>query len=337
MRTSTAKKRILTGDTPTGKLHLGHYVGTLENRVALQDEYDTFIINADMHAFAYPKYVGEPDFVARAVVDVAIGNLAVGLDPHKTTMFVESGIPELYELATIFSMLITHNRALRNPTIKDEIKMKDMGDDYSLGFIFFPTLQVADIIGVKADLVPVGIDQKPHVEQAFEVAEKFNTKYGQTFPMPAVKIGRVGKLVGTDGNPKMGKSLGNTIYLHESEADLKQKVMSMYTDPARIHATDPGTVEGNPVFIYHDVFNPNTAEVQDLKSRYTAGKVGDIEVKEKLFVVLNEFLSPIREKYTYYEQHEDEVKQILRAGTQKTRAIVQEVLAEVKEKMRFLS
>ncbi|MFC1722450.1 tryptophan--tRNA ligase, partial [Patescibacteria group bacterium] len=275
---NTNKKRILTGDNPTGDLHVGHFVGSLKNRVELQEEYETFIIIADMHAFAYPTYVENPATVRESVRKVLLGNLAAGLNPDKVTFFVESGIPEIYELSTILSMLVSHNRALRNPTLKEEIKDKNLGDSYSLGFVNFPLLQVADILCVKAHLVPVGEDQVPHVELTRETARKFNSLYGEVFPEPKAKVGEVKRLVGLDGNAKMTKSLGNTIYLNENEKDLKTKVMSMYTDPNRIHATDPGKVEGNPVFVYHDTFNRNKEEVEDLKKRYREGKVGDIEV-----------------------------------------------------------
>ena len=254
LRTGTytlMKKRILTGDNPTGKLHLGHYVGSLENRVKLQSDYETFIILADMHAFAYPKYVGNPQIVSDSILEVLMDNLAVGLDPKKVTFFVESGISEIYELGIIFSMLVTHNRALRNPTIKDEIREKSMGDNYSLGFINFPILQAADILCVQADLVPVGEDQLPHLEQTNEIVRRFNQLYGETLKEIEGMVGRVRRLVGTDGNTKMTKSLDNCIYLGDSEVDLKRKVMSMYTDPNRLHSTDPGKVEGNPVFVYH--------------------------------------------------------------------------------------
>lgn len=329
------KKRILTGDNPTGELHVGHYVGSLQNRVKLQDEYETFIITADMHAFSYPKYVDNPKEVSESVRKVLLGNLAAGLDPEKTTFFVESGIPELYELATIFSMLVTHNRALRNPTLKEEIKEKNMGDSFSLGFVNFPILQVADILCVKAHLVPVGEDQLPHIELTREVARKFNSTYGETFPEPEGKVGKVDRLVGLDGNYKMTKSLDNTINLNEPEEELKRKIMGMYTDPKRVHATDPGTVEGNPVFIYHDAFNPNKEEVGDLKERYTKGEVGDVEVKEKLYKAMSEFLKPIRERYQEYEKDMSKVEEILKTGTEKTRKIVQQTLQETKEKMSF--
>lgn len=329
------KKRILTGDNATGRLHVGHYVGSLANRVKLQDDYETFIIIADMHAFAYPKYVDRPKVVSTSVLDVAIDNLAAGLDPEKSTIFAESTIPEIYELATIFSMLITHNRVLRNPTLKQEILDKDLGDNYSMGFINFPILQVADILGVKAHLVPVGEDQLPHIELTREAARKFNSTYGQVFPEPEGLVGEVKRLVGLDGNAKMSKSLNNTIFLGETKEELKQKIMSMYTDPNRIHPTDPGTVEGNPVFDYHDAFNTNNDEVNDLKERYRTGKVGDIEVKERLFYALDKFLEPIRERRHYYETHIDEVKDILRQGTRKTSEEVKKTLIEVKDKMKL--
>ncbi len=332
---SINKKRILTGDNASGQLHLGHYVGSLENRVKLQDEYQTFILIADMHTFAYPKYVGDPQAVADSIIQVAIDNLSIGLDPKKSRIFAESTVPEIYELAIIFSMLVAYNRNLRNPTIKEEIRDKNMGDSYSLGFINFPILQVADILSVKADAVPVGEDQLPHLELTNEVARKFNSTYGEVFSEIKPIIGRVKRLVGIDGGVKMTKSLGNTIYLGETESSLKEKVMRMYTDPKRVHPTDPGTVEGNPVFVYHDSFNPDKAEVEDLKNRYRQGKVGDIEVKEKLFAALNNFLAPVREKRRYYESHLNEVNDVLKEGTKAVVEEARETLAEVREKMKL--
>ncbi len=322
-------KTILTGDNTTGRLHLGHYVGSHENRVKLQDEYKTFIILADIHSFAYPKYLSDPQTVSDSVLAVLADNLAVGLDPKKATFFQESAVPAIFELATIFSMLVTHSRALRNPTIKDEIRDKNLGDNFSLGFAFFPILQAADILCVNADLVPVGEDQLAHIEQTNEVVRKFNLLYGKTFKEVQGLVGRVKRLIGTDGNAKMTKSLNNAIFLSDGEEELKTKVMSMYTDPKRLHATDPGTVEGNPVFIYHDAFNPNKAEVDDLKERYHAGKVGDVEVKQKLFLALNTFLTPIREKRRYYELRMDEVLEILHSGNQAVRQEAQVTLDKV--------
>jgi len=314
---------------------LGHYVGSLENRVKLQNDYETFIILADMHAFAYPKYVGNPQIVSDSILEVLMDNLAVGLDPKKVTFFVESGISEIYELGIIFSMLVTHNRALRNPTIKDEIREKSMGDNYSLGFINFPILQAADILCVQADLVPVGEDQLPHLEQTNEIVRRFNQLYGETLKEIEGMVGRVRRLVGTDGNTKMTKSLDNCIYLGDSEVDLKRKVMSMYTDPNRLHSTDPGKVEGNPVFVYHENFNFNKDEVEDLEKRYAKGQVGDVEVKEKLFKALNEFLTPVREKRVYYENHKDEVKDILALGVKKTGEEAVKTLEVIKQRMKL--
>jgi tryptophanyl-tRNA synthetase len=328
-------KRILTGDNTTGKLHLGHYVGSLENRVSLQNDYETFIILADMHALAYPKYLGHADIVSDSVLQVAMDNLAVGLDPNNVTFFTESSVPEIYELATILSMFVSHNRVLRNPTLKEEIRDKNLGDNYSLGFVNFPVLQAADILCVKADLVPVGEDQLPHIELTNEIVQRFNNLYDGELRAVEGLVGKVRRLVGTDGNAKMTKSLDNCIYLSDSEEDLKRKVMSMFTDPKRIHPTDPGTVEGNPVFIYHDAFNPDKEEVADLKERYSRGTVGDVEVKEKLFQALNVFLAPIREKRSFYENNAQEVKEILRTGSDKVRGEAKAVLDEVKEKMKL--
>lgn len=328
-------KRILTGDNTTGRLHLGHFVGSLENRVRLQDEYQTYVIMADLHALAYPKYVTDVQTVSDSIIDVMLDNLAVGIDPQKVVYFQDSAVPEISELALIFTMLVSHSRALRNPTIKDEIRDKNLGDNYSLGFINFPILMAADILSVKADLVPVGEDQMPHLEQTNELVRKFNSLYGETFKEVEGKVGRVKRLVGTDGNSKMTKSLNNAIYLSDNEEVLKAKVMSMYTDPKRLHPTDPGTVEGNPVFIYHDAFNPNKEEVGDLKDRYRQGKVGDVEVKQRLFTALNSFLDPIREKRRHYEQHTDEVINFLKSGNDVVQKEAAGTLAHVLEALKL--
>lgn len=330
------QKRILTGDNATGKLHLGHYVGSLENRLRLQNEYDTFIICADLHAFAYPKYVENPSIVAQSVLDVTTDNLSAGLDPNKVKFFTESSIPEIYELSAILSMIVSHARVMRNPTLKEEIKVKNMGENYSLGFVNFPIFQVADILCVNADLVPVGEDQVPHLELTREIARKFNSTYGDVFTEPEPLVGRIKRLVGIDGGAKMTKSLDNAIYLSESKESLQKKVKSMYTDPNRLKPTDPGKVEGNPVFSYHDLFNPNADEIADLKARYTVGKVGDVEVKEKLFIALDAFLEPMRERRVQYEKNPSLVYEILAQGIKITRAEAQKTLAEVKEKLKLL-
>jgi tryptophanyl-tRNA synthetase len=322
------KKRILTGDTPTGKLHLGHYVGTLENRVKLQETYDTYIILANIHAYA--NYYDQSKKINEDVYNVFLDNLAVGIDPNKATVFLESGIPELYELYGFFLTMVKQSRLERNPSVKDEIKYKHL--DPSTAFVCYPILQAADILGFNADLVPVGEDQLPVIEQTREIARDFNKTFGETFVEPEGMVGRVARLVGTDGTMKMSKSGGNAILLSDDEETLKKKVMSTYTDPTRIHPTDPGKVEGNPVFMYHDAFNPNKEEVEDLKKRYVTGKVGDVEVKQKLFVALNTFLAPIREKRKYYEDRPQEAKEILVEGTKKARKVVVEVVERVREK-----
>jgi tryptophanyl-tRNA synthetase len=330
------KKRILTGDTPTGRLHLGHYVGTLENRVKLQNEYDMYILFADTHALT--TLSTSPEVIGEYTRQVLLDNLSVGLDPKKVTFFIESGIPEIYELAAIFSMYVSHNRALRNPTIKDEIKLKNLGDQYSLGFINYPIYQAADILCVKGEFVPVGKDQEAHLEQAREIARIINKlTNSEIFPQPQAIIGRVGKLVGTDGNSKMSKSLNNTIYLSDSKEEVERKVMTMYTDPNRIRSTDSGKIEGNPVFSYLDVFEKETdiEQTEIYKVKYKKGQVGDVEVKRYLSRVLNDFLEPIREKRAEYENRPDLVKSILEEGTLRTKEETIKTLKEVLEKMKF--
>jgi len=325
------KKRILTGDTPTGKLHIGHYGGTLENRVKLQHEYETYIILANVHAYA--NYFDKSEKINEDVYNVFLDNLAVGIDPKVSTIFLESGIPELYELYSFFLTMVKHSRVIRNPSVKEEIKYKKL--DPSVGFVVYPILQAADILGFNADLVPVGEDQLPMIEQAREIARDFNKAYGETFVLPEGKVGRVARLIGTDGKLKMSKSGGNAILLSDDEETIRKKVMSIYTDPNRIHSTDPGKVEGNPIFIYHDIFNPNKEEIEDLKKRYKEGKVGDIEVKEKLFIALNNFLRPIREKRKYYEDRPKEAKEILIEGTKRARKTVQEVMEKVRQRTKM--
>ncbi|MFA6532748.1 MAG: tryptophan--tRNA ligase [Patescibacteria group bacterium] len=327
------KKRILTGDTPTGRLHIGHYVGSLENRIKLQHEYDTYIILANVHAYA--NYYQNSERINNDVYNVFLDNLAVGIDPNIATIFLESGIPELFELYSFFLTMVKHSRVIRNPSVKDEVIYKKL--DPSIAFIVYPILQAADILGFNADLVPVGEDQLPVVEQTREIARDFNKTYGETFVVPEGKVGRIKRLVGTDGKLKMSKSGDNAILLSDNEDNLKKKVMKIFTDPNRIHATDPGKVEGNPVFIYHDAFNPNKEEVADLKSRYLAGKVRDVEVKEKLFIALNNFLKPIREKRKYFEDRPQIAKEILIEGTKKARKVVIETVEKFRKKIKLNS
>lgn len=326
-------KRILTGDRPTGKMHLGHFVGSLKNRVKLQDSYDQFIEIADVQALT--DNFDNPQKVRDGVKNVLLDYLSIGIDPKKSTIFIQSQIPEIAELTVFYLDLVTLERVLRNPTVKEEIKQKGFEKNIPAGFAMYPISQAADITAFNADLVPVGEDQLPMIEQTREIVRKFNSLYGETFVEPEALIGEVKRLPGIDGNTKMGKSLGNAIYLSDSEEELKKKIMSMYTDPTRIHPTDPGKVEGNPVFIYHDVFNPNKAEVEDLKERYKTGKVGDVEVKEKLFVALNEFLKPIREKRKEFEGKDELLNQILIDGTTKAREVAAQTMLKVKKAMKL--
>ena len=327
------RKRILTGARPTGKMHLGHYVGSLKNRVKLQDSYDQFVMIADVQALT--DNFDNPQKVRDNIKEVLLDYLAVGIDPKKTTILIQSMIPEIAELTVFYLNLVTLERVLRNPTVKDEIKQKGFGQSLPAGFAMYPVSQAADITVFNADLVPVGEDQLPMVEQTREIVRKFNSLYGETFVEPKPLLGDVKRLPGIDGNAKMGKSLGNAIYLSDSEDELKKKVMRMYTDPTRIHPTDPGKVEGNPVFVYHEIFNPNKTEVEDLKMRYREGKVGDIEVKEKLFVALNAFLTPIREKRHEFEGKDELLNQILTEGTAKAREVAGETMKKVKRAMKI--
>ncbi|MCX6705936.1 MAG: tryptophan--tRNA ligase [Candidatus Woesebacteria bacterium] len=327
------KKRILTGDRPTGRLHLGHYVGSLQNRVKLQDEYDQFVMIADVQALT--DNFEDPQKVRENVKELVLDYLAVGIDPSKTTILIQSMIPEIAELTVFYLNLVTLERVLRNPTVKDEIKQKGFGQNIPAGFAMYPISQAADITIFNASLVPVGEDQLPMIEQTREIVRKFNLLYGEVFIEPEALVGNVKRLPGIDGNTKMGKSLGNCIYLSDSEEELKKKVMSMYTDPNRIHSTDPGKVEGNPVFIYHDVFNPDKAEVEDLNKRYKEGKVGDVEVKEKLFIKLNDFLKPIREKRREFEGKDEILDKILKEGTEKARGVAKETMQKVRSVMKI--
>src|SRR5512132_2729901 len=284
------RKRILTGDRPTGRLHVGNYVGTLANRVKLQDSYETFLLVADHHMLT-TKLDGLSEIEQNIREDV-IDNLAVGVDPEKVTYILQSLVPQIPELHLYFSMLVSVPRVQRIPTLKDQLRDHGLAQP-TYGLLGYPVLQAADILIVKGDLVPVGRDQESHIELTREIARRFNELFAPVFPVPDALIPSDKLLPGTDGNSKMGKSLGNAIDLADDSATVKRKVMSMYTDPTRIRATDPGRVEGNPVFVYHDMFNPNAAEVADLKERYRTGKVGDVEVKQKLYSAIEAFLAPV--------------------------------------------
>ena len=326
-------KRILTGDRPTGPLHLGHYVGSLQNRVKLQSEYDTFVLIADIQALT--DNFERPEMLEANVLEVATDYLAVGLDPEKVKIVVQSMVPELTELTIYYMNLVTTATLERNPTLKEEIKQKNFTKGLPVGFYTYPISQAADITIFKAELVPVGEDQLPMIEQTREIVRRFNRLYKNILVEPRAMVGQVARLPGTDGGAKMSKSLGNCIYLGDSPEQMRKRVMSMYTDPTRIHPTDPGHVEGNPVFIYHDVFNPDKAEVDDLKDRYVKGGVGDVEVKEKLFKALNNFLEPIRSRRAEYAAKPERVREIIVEGTRKSRAVAQSTMEEVRGAMKI--
>ncbi len=328
-----AKKRILTGDRPTGKLHLGHYAGSLANRVALQKEYETYILLADVQALT--DNFKRPEKVQEAVYEVLLDNLAVGLDPEIVTFVLQSAVPEIAELTVYYANLVTVARLERNPTTKAEVRERGFGKSIPLGFLMYPVSQAADITAFDADLVPVGEDQLPHIEQTREIARAFNRIYGRTLKEPEALVGKFPRLVGTDGRAKMSKSLGNCIYLSDDSKTVEKKVMAMYTDPTRIHVTDPGHVAGNPLFIYHDAFNPNRAEVKEMKRLYQGGKIGDVAVKERLAEVLNEFLDPIRQRRMEYERDPELAEGILAEGTARARKVAAEVLARAKEAMKL--
>ncbi len=326
------RKRILTGDRPTGHLHLGHYVGSLENRLRLQDTYECFFIIADLHTLTTRPERERITAVGQFVHDLVLDYLAVGIDPEKCTIFLQSGVPETYELNLIFEMLITVPRLERLPSLKDMAKAENL-EAMPFGLLGYPVLQAADILLPRANLVPVGKDNEAHVEVSREIARRFNRQYSEVFPVPDVLVGEVPTLIGTDGQTKMSKSLDNAIFLVDDAQTVEKKVMKMYTDPNRVSADVPGTVEGNPVFIYHDAFNPNTEEVDDLKDRYRKGKVGDVEVKQKLSKALNEFLEPIRERRSGYEQRPKEVDEILAEGTRQAGKVARETMGRVREAM----
>lgn len=328
------KKRILTGDRPTGRLHLGHYVGSLKNRVALQDQYECYIIIADLHSLT-TKPAKEDIMKARENIhEMVLDYLATGIDPKKATIYLQSTVPAVYEMNLIFEMLISLNRLTGLPSLKDMARNAHMDvESIPFGLIGYPVLQTADILMPKAHLVPVGKDNEAHIELSRDIARRFNQYYGEVFPMPEVLLSEVPNLIGTDGKGKMSKSADNAIYLADDPKVVEKKVNGMFTDPKRISADVPGTVEGNPVFIYHDVFNDDKNEVQDLKNRYREGKVGDVEVKQKLTIALNNFLNPMRERRSHYEKDKGLVEQIIYEGTLKMIEVSNHTIKEMRSAM----
>lgn len=328
------KKRILTGDRPTGKLHLGHYVGSLVNRVRLQDEYECFFIIADLHTLTTRPEKEHIEALRQNVTDCVLDYLAAGIDPQKSVIYLQSAVPAVYQMNLLFEMLVTVPRLQRVPSLKEMAQAANLNEEsMPLGLLGYPVLQAADILMPRAHLVPVGKDNEAHVEVTREIARRFNYLYGEVFPVPEVLVGDVPSLVGTDGQAKMSKSLGNAIFLSDDAATVRKKVAGMYTDPKRIRADIPGTVEGNPVFTYHDIFNPNKAEVEDLKARYRAGRVGDVEVKEKLAIALNAFLDPLRERRARYQAQSGLVERVIYEGTQRASREAEITLEMMKKAM----
>ena len=333
------KKRILTGDRPTGRLHLGHYVGSLKNRVRLQDEYECFFIIADLHTLTTrPERTGD---LKENIRDLVLDYLSVGIDPQKSTIYLQSVIPEVAELAVIFANLVSVPRLQRVPTLKDVMSDAQISTP-SLGLLGYPVLQAADILMVKANLVPVGKDQASHIEVTREIAKEFNRIFGQTFPVPEALIpDDIGTLPGTDGKAKMSKSAGNVIDLSDDSATVKKKVMGMYTDPKRVHGTEPGNVENNPVFIYLEAFGLESgvknyeSRIKNYEEKYKKGQVKDVEVKEFLFEVLESFVQPLSERRAKFEKQPELVEKILKEGTEKARKEAQKTLDEVRRAMKI--
>ena len=325
---------ILTGDRPTGPLHLGHYVGSLRQRKLLQKGNRQFCIIADLQALT--DNAADPGKVRANVLEVAFDYLAVGLDPNSTTIFIQSLVPELCELTMYYLNLVTVSRLQRNPTVKDEINQRRFSGGVPAGFLCYPVSQAADITAFKADLVPVGSDQLPMLEQSSEIARAFNRTYGSPVLIePKPLLSSVPRLPGTDGKGKMSKSLGNAIYLGESADTLREKVRQMYTDPNHLRAEDPGTVEGNPVFSYLDAFDTDQAGLEELKSHYRRGGVGDMAVKRRLTEVLLAELEPIRERRAVVAADPAQVMEMLQEGSRAARAVAARTLAEVRKAMRL--
>lgn len=341
-------KIILTGDRPTGRLHVGHYVGSLRQRVQLQNSgaYDkVYIMIADAQALT--DNAEHPEKVRKNIIEVALDYLACGLDPAKSTLFIQSMVPQLTELTFYYMNLVTVSRLQRNPTVKNEIKMRNFEASIPTGFFCYPISQAADITAFRATVVPVGEDQLPMLEQCKEIVHKFNSVYGETLVDPDIMLPQNDaclRLPGIDGKAKMSKSLGNCIYLSDEPEDIKKKVMSMYTDPDHVRVEDPGKIEGNTVFTYLDAFSteehfakflPDYANLDELKAHYQRGGLGDVKVKKFLNNVLQDVLDPIRERRHYWEQRIPEVYEILRAGSKEAEAAAAATLHDVREAMRI--
>ncbi|MBB64265.1 MAG: tryptophan--tRNA ligase [Waddliaceae bacterium] len=328
------KRRILTGDRPTGKLHLGHYVGSIENRVRLQDEYDCYFIIADLHTLTTKPEKENILQMRDHMREMVIDYISCGIDPNRSTIYLQSACPAVYEMNLIFENMVSTNRLTGLPSLKEMARNAHMdSENMPFGLLGYPVLQSADILMPRAHLVPVGKDNQAHVELARDVARRFNLLYGEVFPQPEFLLSEVPTLVGTDGKGKMSKSAGNGIFLADDAKSVEKKVRGMFTDPNRLSADVPGTVEGNPVFIFHDAFNPNKEEVLEFKKRYREGTVGDVEVKDALAKAINQFLDPIRERRKELEQDKGYIEQVIYEGTEKMKEISFETLKEMRAAM----
>ncbi len=327
----TMKKRILTGDRTTGKLHLGHFVGSLQNRVKLQDEYDTFILLADIQALT--THFNNPELINASIYNVAIDNLSVGLDPHKITFVQQSQVPAIAELTVFYSMLVSVNSLRHNPTIKSEAKQYGYAD-LSYGFLGYPVSQTADITFCNADLVPVGDDQLPHMEQARKIVRRFNDLYGETLTVPQELLSDTPRLPGLDGNSKMGKSLGNAIYLSDDADTVTAKVKSALTDKTRISVSDKGNPDICMVSKYHKTFNID--EYDNICDMCSNAKIGCVACKKVLYSSLNQMLDPFRERRHYFENHQSEVRELIACGTSRANEISAETMRNVKTAMKII-
>lgn len=328
------KEIILTGDRATGPLHLGHYVGSLCNRVKLQDQYKQFVMIADVQALT--DNYEHPEMVRNNVLEVALDYLAVGIDPEKTTIFIQSMIPEIAELTIFYLNLVTVARLRRNPTVKTEILQKGYGEQVTAGFLMYPVSQAADITIVKGTIVPVGEDQLPMIEQTNEIVRAFNRTYNVDVLKEAkAVIPKVARLPGIDGKAKMSKSLGNAINLSDPADLVAKKIMQMYTDPGHIHVEDPGKIDGNVVFSYLDIFDPDQNEVHNLKEQYQKGGLGDVKLKKRLIEIMNAFLDPIRERRTQLAKDPQAVMSVILKGTADTRQVAKQTMHEVKQAMHL--
>ncbi len=329
-----ARKRILTGIRPTGSLHLGHYAGALKQWVELQEEYECFFLIAD---YQVSDYVDDIDHVRRSVWEVALDWLAVGLDPERGHYVIESRVPQHAELSVLLSWYLPLGPLRKNPTLKAEMAdLERTRKSVPVGFFIYPLMQVANILMPRAHLVPGGDDQLPHIELTRDVAERFNRETGvDVFPLPEARLGKVTRLVGLDGDAKMSKSKGNTINLKDDAETVRKKVMSMFTDPNHLRKEDPGRVEGNPVFMYHDAFNPDVDDVANMKEHYQRGGLGDVEVKKKLVVAINNLLDPVRERRAYYEARPKLVQEALEAGCRAGYAAAEATIADVRRALKL--